>query len=96
MLYPLVLTITVIRYVNIQPDALRLPHWLLLVVSGNMLVGDLSMIVVSGIVTWRRHGWRVAVFASFSPVYGRLCRRRRESHTRDVLAGSAVYAVIVD
>ena len=69
MLYPLVLSLTVISYVDVHPISLRLPQWLLLTGLANMLVGNLSMIIVSGIATWRRHGWRTAAFAVLSPVY---------------------------
>jgi cellulose synthase/poly-beta-1,6-N-acetylglucosamine synthase-like glycosyltransferase len=69
MLYPLVLTVTVISYIDTHLQATHLPPWLLAVGAANMVIGNLSMITVSAVATWRRHGWRTAAFALLSPVY---------------------------
>jgi len=69
MLYPLVLTVTVISYIDTHLQATHLPPWLLAIGAANMVIGNLSMITVSAVATWRRHGWRTAAFALLSPVY---------------------------
>lgn len=67
--YPLVLGFTVVTYIGYQFVGLVLPGWLLVGGTLSMLFGNAMMISVSGIVTWRRHGWRVAIFALLNPVY---------------------------
>jgi hypothetical protein len=69
MLYPLVLGLTVVTYVGVQSMHLYLPGWLVVGGVANMIVGNLSMILVSGVAAWRRYNWRIAVFALLNPVY---------------------------
>ncbi|WP_285247173.1 glycosyltransferase [Pseudarthrobacter sp. efr-133-R2A-89] len=67
--YPLVLGFTVVTYVGYNFVGLVLPEWLLLGGVVSMLFGNAMMILVSGIATWRRHGWRIAIFALLNPAY---------------------------
>ncbi|VXB78981.1 Glycosyltransferase, catalytic subunit of cellulose synthase and poly-beta-1,6-N-acetylglucosamine synthase [Arthrobacter sp. 9AX] len=67
--YPLVLGFTVVTYVGYQFVGLVLPQWLLVGGVVSMLFGNSLMILVSGIATLRRHGWRIAIFALLNPAY---------------------------
>jgi glycosyltransferase XagB len=67
--YPLVLGFTVVTYIGYQFVGLVLPSWLLVGGTLSMLFGNAMMIGVSGVVTWRRHGWRVGIFALLYPFY---------------------------
>jgi cellulose synthase/poly-beta-1,6-N-acetylglucosamine synthase-like glycosyltransferase len=67
--YPLVLGFTVVTYVGYQFVGLVLPQWLLVGGVVSMLFGNSMMILVSGIATWHRHGWRIAIFALLNPAY---------------------------
>lgn len=67
--YPLVLVFTIVTYVGYNFVGLVLPEWLLAGGVVSMLVGNAMMILVSGIATWRRHGWRIAIFALLNPAY---------------------------
>ncbi|WP_050683490.1 glycosyltransferase family 2 protein [Arthrobacter sp. ZBG10] len=67
--YPLVLGFTIVTYVGYNFVGLVLPQWLLWGGVVSMLFGNLLMILVSGIATWRRHGWRIAIFALLNPAY---------------------------
>lgn len=67
--YPLVLGFTVVTYVGYQAVGLVLPEWLLVGGVVSMLFGNSMMILVSGIATWHRHGWRIAIFALLNPAY---------------------------
>jgi cellulose synthase/poly-beta-1,6-N-acetylglucosamine synthase-like glycosyltransferase len=69
LLYPLVLGFTVITYVGVGGNQLRLPEWLLYAGAFNMIVGNIAMIVMTFIAAERRHGWRMACFAVFNPIY---------------------------
>ena len=67
--YPLVVGFTVVTYIGYQFVGLVLPEWLLVGGTVSMLFGNAMMIGVSGIATWRRHGWRIAIFALLNPFY---------------------------
>ncbi|SDT52603.1 Glycosyltransferase, catalytic subunit of cellulose synthase and poly-beta-1,6-N-acetylglucosamine synthase [Pseudarthrobacter equi] len=67
--YPLVLGFTIVTYVGYNFVGLVLPQWLLVGGVVSMLFGNAMMIVVSGVATWRRHGWRIAIFALLNPAY---------------------------
>jgi glycosyltransferase XagB len=69
MLYPIMLAFTIATYVATRQVSLHLPPWLLDFGMINMLLGAGSMILFSGITASLRHGWRIGVFAIFSPVY---------------------------
>lgn len=67
--YPFVLGFTVVTYIGYQFVGLFLPSWLMIGGMLSMVVGNAVMIFVSGIVSWRRHGWRIAIFALLNPFY---------------------------
>lgn len=67
--YPLVLGFTIVTYIGVQFIGLDLPQGLLALGWGTMIFGNAMMIVVSGIVAWRRYGARVAAFALLNPAY---------------------------
>lgn len=67
--YPLVLGFTIVTYIGVQFIGLDLPDGLLALGWGTMLFGNAMMILVSGIVSWRRYGARVAAFALLNPAY---------------------------
>ena len=67
--YPLVLGFTIVTYIGVQFIGLDLPPGLLALGWGTMIFGNAMMIVVSGIVSWRRYGVRVATFALLNPAY---------------------------
>lgn len=69
MLYPLVLGFTVITYVGVQFIGLHLPEWLIVAGTFNMIVSNAVMIGASMMTSWRRYGWRVAIFALLLPAY---------------------------
>ena len=60
---------TIVTYVGYKFVGLVLPEWLLLGGVVSMLFGNAMMILVSGIATWRRHGWRIAIFALLNLAY---------------------------
>ncbi|MDQ0800090.1 glycosyltransferase involved in cell wall biosynthesis [Arthrobacter sp. SLBN-112] len=68
-LIPLVLGFTIVTYVGYNFVGLVLPEWLLAGGVVSMLFGNAMMILVSGTATWRRHGWRIAIFALLNPAY---------------------------
>lgn len=67
--YPLVVGFTVVTYIGYDIVGLVLPQWLLVGGVVSMLFGNAMMIVVSGVATLRRHGWRIAIFALLNPFY---------------------------
>lgn len=67
--YPLVLGFTIVTYVGVQFIGLDLPSGLLGLGWATMILGNALMILVSGIVSWKRYGPRVAVFALLNPAY---------------------------
>ncbi|MEI2277156.1 glycosyltransferase [Paenarthrobacter ilicis] len=67
--YPLVVGFTVVTYIGYDIVGLVLPGWLLVGGVVSMLFGNAMMIIVSGVATWRRHGWRIAIFALLNPFY---------------------------
>ncbi|MFP3579538.1 glycosyltransferase [Arthrobacter sp. SIMBA_036] len=67
--YPLVVGFTIVTYVGYDVVGLVLPSWLLVGGVASMLFGNAMMIVVSGVATLRRHGWRIAIFALLNPFY---------------------------
>lgn len=67
--YPLVLGFTIFTYVGVRFIGLQLPTGLLGLGWATMLFGNAMMILVSGLVSWRRYGARVAVFAVLNPAY---------------------------
>ncbi|WP_246199820.1 glycosyltransferase [Arthrobacter zhaoguopingii] len=67
--YPLALGFTLFTFIGYQFVGLALPSWLLVGGMVSMVFGSAVMIGVSGIVTWRRHGWRIAIFALLNPFY---------------------------
>ncbi|WP_284975613.1 glycosyltransferase [Arthrobacter sp. efr-133-TYG-104] len=67
--YPLVVGFTIVTYVGYDVVGLVLPSWLLVGGVVSMLFGNAMMIVVSGVATLRRHGWRIAIFALLNPFY---------------------------
>lgn len=67
--YPLVVGFTVVTYIGYEVVGLVLPDWLLIGGTVSMLFGNAMMIGVSGIATWQRHGWRIAIFALLNPFY---------------------------
>lgn len=67
--YPLVVGFTVVTYIGYDIVGLVLPTWLLVGGVVSMLFGNAMMIVVSGVATLRRHGWRIAIFALLNPFY---------------------------
>lgn len=69
LLYPLVFGFTIITYLGIVFAGLRIPEWLLIAGTTNMVVSNLLMIVFSGIAAWRRYNWRIGVFALLNPIY---------------------------
>ena len=66
--YPLVVGFTVVTYIGYDIVGLVLPEWLLVGGVVSMLFGNAMMIIVSGVATLRRHGWRIAIFALAQPV----------------------------
>lgn len=67
--YPLVVGFTVVTYIGYDIVGLVLPTWLLVGGVVSMLFGNAMMIIVSGVATLRRHGWRIAIFALLNPFY---------------------------
>ena len=67
--YPLVLGFTIVTYVGVQFIGLDLPSGLLGLGWATMILGNALMILVSGTVSWKRYGPRVAVFALLNPAY---------------------------
>ncbi len=67
--YPLVVGFTVVTYIGYDIVGLFLPSWLLVGGVVSMLFGNAMMIIVSGLATLRRHGWRIAIFALLNPFY---------------------------
>lgn len=67
--YPLVVGFTVVTYIGYDIVGLVLPSWLLVGGVVSMLFGNAMMIIVSGLATLRRHGWRIAIFALLNPFY---------------------------
>lgn len=67
--YPVALGFTIVTYVGYNFVGLVLPEWLLAGGLVSMLFGNAMMILVSAITTWRRHGWRIAIFALLNPAY---------------------------
>lgn len=67
--YPLVLGFTIVTYVGVQFIGFDLPAGLLGLGWATMILGNALMILVSGIVSWKRYGPRVAVFALLNPAY---------------------------
>lgn len=67
--YPLVVGFTIVTYIGYDIVGLVLPSWLLVGGVVSMLFGNAMMIIVSGLATLRRHGWRIAIFALLNPFY---------------------------
>ncbi|MDP9935959.1 cellulose synthase/poly-beta-1,6-N-acetylglucosamine synthase-like glycosyltransferase [Paenarthrobacter nicotinovorans] len=67
--YPLVVGFTVVTYIGYDIVGLVLPEWLLAGGVVSMLFGNAMMIIVSGVTTLHRHGWRIAIFALLNPFY---------------------------
>ncbi|MTD15850.1 glycosyltransferase [Nakamurella sp. YIM 132087] len=69
LLYPIMLGFTIATYVATRVVTIHLPDWLLWFGGLNMLIGAGSMIALSAGVAAIRHGWRIAGYAIFSPIY---------------------------
>lgn len=67
--YPLMLAFAAITLAGEKWGFLALPGWLSTTGILTMLIGTGLTIVLSGLVAWPRYGWRIAVYAVFSPVY---------------------------
>lgn len=67
--YPVVFLLTLLTYVGFATGEFPVPGWVLTAATLNMLIGNVSMIVASGLAGWHRHGWRVAMYALLNPAY---------------------------
>lgn len=69
VLYPLLLTLTLVTFVFGRSVHLDIPPWLVDVGIANFLIGNGATILVSGVIATRRHGWRIGVYAVLNPLY---------------------------
>ena len=69
MLFPLSILFTLVTYLGVQFGGLKFPDWVLQVSLLVMVFGMGMLIISSAIVSWRRYGWRIAVYAPLIPAY---------------------------
>jgi cellulose synthase/poly-beta-1,6-N-acetylglucosamine synthase-like glycosyltransferase len=84
--YPLALLFTVITYVGVR-TGLDIPPAILAAGILMMLFGNGAMILFAGAAAWQRYGWRIALYAVFTPIYWLM---------HSIAAWRAAYQLIVD
>lgn len=67
--YPLVWGMTIVTYLGVRLGDLTLPPLLDSLSIWNFIFGNTTIIVIGIITGWMRHGWRLAFFSVFNPVY---------------------------
>lgn len=67
--YPIVWGFTILTYVGVRFTALDLPPLFAQAAVWNALAGNIIVIVLAAWAGWRRHGWRLASYAIFNPIY---------------------------
>jgi len=67
--YPLVWGMTIVTYLGVRLGDLTLPPLLDSLSIWNFIFGNTTIIVIGVITGWMRHGWRLAFFSVFNPVY---------------------------
>jgi hypothetical protein len=60
---------TLVTYLGVKLDGLTLPPLLESVSLWNFIIGNVTMIAIGIVTGWLRHGWKLALFSVFNPVY---------------------------